>query len=254
MVLVLLSFASPTYAKDAVLHYDTSKCSTDPHDMVYFAVGRRVYRQPMENIFYIQGYSNKLRDDAHLPQPPKPSDPAGCPDHPIQALGYYLRHFSALPGDTAKSLYANADKVPIEIINNPSPGLNAVDTKSFDLICKTYHLHDDSVPGFIGCKKPFKCDHGEIYQAKKYSLPFHQRMILNCVVSYRYCEPQPGLCSVSYRLFDDLTVWYKFKTVNVPIKDALDYDRELQRRIGLAEVKNYPWPSDRPNNPTRRQP
>jgi hypothetical protein len=232
--------ATNAQAHDTTIPYDPSKCSTDPHEMVYFAVGRRVYRQPMENIFYIQGYTQKMREDQHIPQPPKPSEPAGCPDHPIQALGFYLKCFSAMPGDKDKILYANADRVPIEIINNPKHGLQ--NEGLLDLICNRYDLRDTSVPGFTGCKKPFQCDHGAVYEANDYALPFDQKMILDCVMPLQYCEDSPGICEVSYKMYDDLNVWYKFKTKDVSIQQALDYDRELRRRIEAAEIKNYRWP------------
>jgi hypothetical protein len=244
LAVAVVLMPTPVMARDDQLHYDTSKCSTDPHEMVYFAVGRRVFRQPIHNISRLQGYSTQLRARANLPHPPKPSEPEGCPDHPIQAMGYYLRYFSAMPEDGDKILYANADKVPLEVINALTPGLNPVDAKTFDLICSKYNLKDTSIPGFMGCSRSSECDHGASYQANDYPLPLGQTMTLNCTLPLHYCEDTPGLCSVSYKLFSDLSVWYKFKTANVPIKDALDYDRELQRRIKAAEVAHYPWPDD----------
>jgi hypothetical protein len=246
VVLALSTILMPIHVKasNEKLHYDTSKCSADPHEMVYFAVGHRVFRQPIDNIFHIQGYSPQLREEAHLPQPPKPAEQEGCPDHPIQAMGYYMTHFSTVPEDKGSVLYANADKVPVEVINSLTAGLNPVDKKVFELICDKYNLRDTSVPGLTGCKKSAECDHGAAYHANNYPLPLGQTMTLDCSLPLHYCEESPGLCSVSYRLYDDLGVWYKFKTAIVPIKDALDYDRELQRRIMAAEVKHYHWLDD----------
>lgn len=63
------------------IQYDPSKCAKDAHDMVYFAVGRRVLRQPKANLTYISGASVEFMNA--LPRPPMPDEPEGCPDHPI---------------------------------------------------------------------------------------------------------------------------------------------------------------------------
>jgi hypothetical protein len=49
--------------------------------MVYFAVGRRVFRQPAGNIVYIT--TDMPGTQALDPKPPDPSEPVGCPAPPF---------------------------------------------------------------------------------------------------------------------------------------------------------------------------
>ena len=45
----------PDMAYSGKLSYDPSTCSRDPQGMIFFALGRRVLRQPMDNLGYMMG-------------------------------------------------------------------------------------------------------------------------------------------------------------------------------------------------------
>jgi hypothetical protein len=253
IVLILTMTCSGAYAEEHVpnqpIQYDSSKCSTDAHGMIYFAVGRRVYRQPENVPLGLVAYSDKMREEQHVPSPPKPNEPIGCPDHPIQELGYYIGPFAAMPEDKDKILYANADKVGMEIVNNPKEGLN--DESLLDLMCKKYDLRDTTKQGFIGCQKPFKCGNDVIYKAQEYTFPSKKPFLLWCHVG-PHCEVGPIYCEAAYKVYGDFNVWYKFVSTTIPVEDTIKLDKELQRRFEAAEVKNYPWPDNKTVNATEK--
>ena len=91
----LLAQPSPAYHRE--IPYDPSKCSSDAQNMVYFAVSRRVFRQPRPNLTYIPGYP--IGQISSLPQPPKPEDPEGCPGHPIQGVAVGTARVYPMPGE-----------------------------------------------------------------------------------------------------------------------------------------------------------
>jgi hypothetical protein len=219
--------------------YDPSTCSSDAHDMVFFAVGRRVLRQPRPNLVYITGYMlNELID---LPRPPKPDDPEGCPDHPIQGAAYTLSHISAMPDDVRGNTPSYADRVRL-VVNAGRGVLKGIveENDLFDLICKKYSLPDNSVPGFRGCKKPFHCDEDVAYLADDYTSPDGTKLALFCMVGVG-CSPKPIDCNGAYSLHSDFAVNFQFATPAVPVDKFIEADREVRRRIEAAEVKDFRW-------------
>src|SRR6185295_2569981 len=84
------SFGSPSPADG--IHYDSAKCAESPPGMIYVAAGRHVYHQPSGNLHYVHGVSRETA--AGLPIPPRPSQPAGCPDHPLRGMGFKFGPFS----------------------------------------------------------------------------------------------------------------------------------------------------------------
>jgi len=248
---------TPAYAFDGKTLYNPSSCATDPHGMVYFALGRRVYRQPMENIFYMVSYIPKsnfhqqtpgelpgdaYKDPADLPQPPRPDEPLGCPDNPIQQLGYSMVRFSDVSPDPLKPLPAIFDKIPVSIAENPGIGLTFGGTA--DAMCKSHPLRDMSIPGLIGCEKEYDGDRGTVYESTDYKVPNGRGLILACLFHSSISHPInaiPDLCQAGYKLYDDVSLTYKFSSKVVPLAQISDFDRELRRRIEVAEIKNYPW-------------
>jgi hypothetical protein len=136
-------------AQNGQVHYDPSKCSKDPHGMVYFAVGRRVFRQPVENIGYIAAGSRPA--NAPYPSPPDPSEPMGCPDHPLPGGSYTLSRMSAMPEDKPNANSGYADHIVV-VINDGATGGSPED-RFFDLLSKDWGISDDNVSGFIETAK-----------------------------------------------------------------------------------------------------
>lgn len=76
------------YAYSGTFSYDPATCSRYAGGMVYLAVGRRVLRQPMENLGSMNGGTTAMRRER--PHVRHPEEPVGCPDHPDQTAVYYL--------------------------------------------------------------------------------------------------------------------------------------------------------------------
>jgi hypothetical protein len=226
--------------------FDPLKCPDDPQGMVYFAVGRHVLRQPMENLTYIAGGDAAFM--ASLPKPPKPQEPQGCPGHPLQGAAFHLSHLSSMPGDPANSAGALADELSL-VLNSGTVALTF--DGAFHGICDKYGLRDDRIPGLIACKKPFRCDGDIAYMTKEYEAPIGGKISFFCRVGIN-CTSRPVLCDGGYRLHEDFVVDFEFLTTRLPVEDFVEADREIRRRIKAAEVFGYPWSqSQADNNPER---
>jgi hypothetical protein len=230
------ALAQPSHAYHRNIPYDPSKCSTDAHNMVYFAVGLRVLRQPRENLIYIQGYN--LNELNSLPTPPRLNDPEGCPDHPIQGAAYTFKRFSAMPDEvtTAISTYADA----IHVIVNAGTGV-ADRTGTFRLFCEKFAPRDIAVPGMIGCRNPLECFGDTAYQTTEYRTPIGDRISLFCEVALIGCAPRLVGCQGAYQLRDDFAVNFTFATAALPLEKFIEADQELRRRIDAAEVTQFNW-------------
>ena len=224
-------------AESGKIPYDPATCSTDAQDMVYFAVRWRVFRQPKLNLTYIGSESIPIM--ATLPKPPKPAEPVGCPDHPIQAAAFFFSHISAMPGEALNPASRLADSVSV-VLNgaNYTVDQNAV----LDPICKKFRLPDESVPGFNGCAVPVACGQRYFsYQAKDYQTPDGSKIAMYCTVGLQ-CRPQPMGCNGGYRLHANLMVNFSFSTAVLSVQDFIAADQEIRRRLDAAELKDYQWP------------
>ena len=96
------------------------------------------------------------------------------------------------------------------------------------------------MPGFRGCKKPFHCGEDAAYLAEDYTSPDRTKLALFCVVGVG-CSPRPTGCDGAYSLHRDLAVNFQFATAAVPVDKFIEADREIQRRIEAAEVKDFRW-------------
>lgn len=223
------------YAYSGSFTYDPSTCSRDPKGMVYFAVGRRVLRQPLENLGYMTGMN--AADRRAMPHVRHPEEPVGCPDHPIQMAAYDLWHISSMPGNVPNMAAADADKINLIIHGRDTPYRQ---NDLFELMCRTHKLRDESVPGFVGCKKPYRCNEDVTYQANEYTEPDGTKIALHCTVSLD-CTPRLATCFGGYLLREHLTVNFKFAPSVLPIERFPAADQEMQRRLEAAEVRDFEW-------------
>ena len=70
------------------IRFDPSLCRENPGGVVTIAAGRTVLQIPVETLGYIRDSSLERR--AMWPAPPDPTQPEGCPDHPIDGGGFNL--------------------------------------------------------------------------------------------------------------------------------------------------------------------
>ena len=227
--------ADGAWAASRALPYDPETCARDARDMVYFAVGRRVFRQPKDNLTYITLGVPAFR--ASLPQPPKPEEPEGCPDHPIQGAAFHLSHVSAMPDDPLGAGVQDADRIRLIVNGGDRPNSK---NDLFKAICETYSLPVADVPGFSGCKKPFECYMDVTYEAEDYADVDGTPVALFCPVGIN-CASSPIQCYGGYRLRRDFIVNFRFATGQLPIGKFIEADREVRRRVASSEVKDFQW-------------
>ncbi len=234
------------YAYSGRFSYDPSTCSRDPQGMIFFAVGRRVLRQPMDNLGYMMGLNAAER--RVMPHTLHPEEPVGCPDHPVQMSAYDLRRVSPVPGDAPAAASADANRISLIINDGDIPNQQ---NDLFELMCRTHKLRDYGVPGFVGCKKAYPCDQGAAYQATEYAGPDGStKVALECRASLD-CTPRLAACSGGYLLREHFTVNFKFAVGALPIERFPAADQEVRRRLDAAEVRGFEWSSKATNAPVK---
>ena len=223
------------YAYSGHFQYDPSTCSRDPQGMVFFAVGRRVLRQPMDNLGYMVGTS--AADRRTMPQVRRPEEPVGCPDHPVQMRVYHLQRISAMPGDPPGPASADADRISVVVHAGDHPFRR---NDLFGLVCKRNKLRDTSVPGFVGCRTPGGCLIGMTYEATDYTEPDGTKVALDCSTDSQ-CTGQLTRCEGGYLLREHFTVNFAFWPNSLPVARFIAADQELRRRLDAAEVRDFEW-------------
>lgn len=225
------------------LSFDPATCTRDPQGMVHFAVNRRVFRQPAASLRQVVGRSPEVMN--RLPVPPKPDEPEGCPDHPIQGLAFSLWPFSALPSDTPNSASHHADALFLTVNGGTVP---AEYTLAFTLICNRSRpddpkLRDTSIQGMVGCIKPFRVPDDYVYQTTEYESPSGEKITIMCLIGIGEAS-RSASCAGGYRLHDDLVLNFDFPSKSLAIADFIAADQEVRRRIAAAEIRNYPWQAE----------
>ena len=203
---------------------------------MYFAIGRRVLRQPAGNLVYMVSWPAK--DRSALPVVMHPDEPEGCPDHPIQQAVYHLSHVSAVSKDQSGDASHHADAVSV-IVHDGTPYTR---NTLFERMCQVHPLRDFSNPGFVGCRKAYSCDKAGAYQATDYSAPDGTKIALDCNTRMYDCTTnQLNQCSGGYLLRDHFTVNFSFSVAFLPIGELPFADQEVRQRLDEAEVKDFEW-------------
>ena len=233
------------YAYSGRISYDPAACSRGAGGMVYFAVGRRVLRQPMDNLGYMMGMD--AADRRAIPHVKRPEEPAGCPDHPIQMFSYTLLRVSAMPGDLAGPASNDADRISALIHNGDRP---ARQNSFFTLVCGSGERPPDhTAAGFVGCRTPRPCDQAASYESTEYAEPNGTKVALTCEVRAPACTiEQGGVCQGGYLLREHFTVNFTFGVARLPIARFPAADQEMRRRLDAAEVKDFEWAPDAGGN------
>lgn len=237
------------YAYSGKFSYDPSTCSRDPQGRVYFAVGRRVLRQPMDNLSYMTGLNAAKR--RAMPHVRHPEEPVGCPDHPVQMWSYTLGRVSAMPDDPPSPASADADRISVLVHAGDRPFRR---NGAVARVCARDNWPPDtSAPDFIGCRTPRQCDQYAHYEAVEYAELNGTKVALDCGGGSR-CTIERGWCEGGYILREHFTVNFKFGVSSLPIAHFIAADQELRRRLEAAEVRDFEWmPTTSDNSPEKMQ-
>lgn len=213
--------------------------------MIYVALGRHVYRQPAENLRYVHGIS--LETAAGLPLPPRRSEPEGCPDHPLRGIAFKFAPFS----DVASPPVAGADIGSLVQLIEIDPYAWWDTNERYALagtgVCRSGDW-SEIAPTMTICRSAAASSAGSarasfaaIIDSRYYRGPLNQPLAILCN-SDGSDHGNSHLCEISYRLDRNVGVWYQFDTSRIPLARIVDFDRELRRRIGQAEIADYGWP------------
>lgn len=232
-------------AQGETIPNNSSKCSSNPDGMIYVAAGRHVFHQPFDNLRYVHGMSPEMA--VGLPVPPRPSEPRGCPDHPLRGVGFKFSPFSdVVDPDRADTATGGS----VQIID--------IDPASWWDTHEVYSLSNagscgmadrsEVAPGLTVCRpaaasatdrkhSPFVA----VVDPRHHTGPLGQPLAIHCKPGLPG-ETDDHVCEISYRLDQDVSIWYHFHTSLLPLSGLIAFDRELRRRISEAEVADYWWP------------
>ena len=227
------------YAFSTNFKYDPSKCSRDPEGMVYFAIGRRVLRQPMDNLGYMMVSPSERRAMPHVRHP---EEAWGCPDRPLQMSVYHLNRISDVTGRPAGPASAGAEAIRV-IMHDGEPFRQ---NKMVRLAC-SHDTPDFTVQGFVGCRGG-ACDTYRYYEATVYTEPNETKLAVTCKVwsVITPCQFEDAVCQGGYSLSDQLTLNLTFGVNFLSVENFVDADKELRRRVLEAEVKDFVWANEAP--------
>jgi hypothetical protein len=230
------------------IQYNSSKCASNPHGMIYVAASHHVFHQPFQNLGYVHGLSPETL--AGLPIAPRPFEPKGCPDNPMRGSGFKFSSFS----DVANPAMADAAiGGSVQIIDiDPSSWWDTYELYSLSTGNSCGAIAEgktEIAPGLIACRSPAAASadrpkHSRfvvIVDPRHYTGPLGQSLAIYCAADLR-SEVDDHSCEMSYRLTQDLGIWYDFRTSLLPLSRLVSFDQELRRRISEAEVADYRWP------------
>jgi hypothetical protein len=245
LLIFLFIMNSVVSAADDKVNYNPTLCKTDAEDMVYFALGRTVFRTHYQEPIFIRGMSEEKR--ALLPKRPDSSDPEGCPDNPIWGSGFtFAYHYERVTNEKTMKMYA--DKLSfIYIPKNKEWSGQISHENSFKYVKEKYDLCRNISDELIGCFVQLNDGSAQedweafAYQAKKelYQVPFDREYTLSC---HTGVVEGDRTCNTSYRYYEDVGITYRFRTNNIPISEIIKFDRNLRGRIDEMRVNDYAWP------------
>jgi hypothetical protein len=228
--------------------YNSSRCTNNPHGMIYVAAGRHVYHQPFENLQYVHGVS--FETAAGLSVSPTLSEPEGCPDHPLRGMGFKFGPFSDVTKPKAAEPAMGGFVQLIEIDRTSWWDTHELYALAKSGTCAAGEWQGvETTPGLTVCPATAASSAGRgsrspffaIVDPRLYKGPLGQQLAV-------FCNPNTSAhaedysCEISYRLDEHVGVWYDFRTSLVPLSGLIAFDRELRRRIGESEVPAHLWP------------
>ncbi|MEL6196555.1 MAG: hypothetical protein AAFT19_01785 [Pseudomonadota bacterium] len=232
----------PAGAQD--LSYDTESCRTDPGERLFvrLAAGYE-FAFPVDVPTQL---TSPVPDETGLPR--DLTEPEGCPDNPVMMNGLHLRWDASL-GDPEIGpleegwqvgdffIRARIGELPNDLLRNPQMrterGFRQLAVESVNPRAEVREINDDLLAVRITPKDEDRSwRDGLGYLAARsgaYEEPSGKRYVARCTGAI-----WPGgrqMCKVSYGLSCDLLVVYKFWTDDVPVKHALNLDRQIRAML-----------------------
>lgn len=231
--------------------YDPSTCKTDAEGMVYFALGREVFRRPYQEGMSIRGISAEER--AALPPSPDPTEPEGCPGNPLWGRGFGVgyRHQPANPENYSPgtsfrasiSFIALSERSQNSTFEAAKWGNQPSWEQRFERI-RTEHDSCEVLPGGLSdCRIPDERGRefgSAAFQADPnvYSAPFGRPFTVSCI-SWPVVARQD--CDVSYNYTEGTRIAYEFDLYDLPAAEIIPFDKGLRAKIESMRVPNYRW-------------
>ena len=249
-----LVVTEPARADSEIVSYDPSQCATDPEGTVTIALDRLVMRVPMDALSSIRDLPPEAR--AVAPAPPDPSEPEGCPDHPMVGRSFYFRYLSdTLHNNSSLSSPAQRriDRLLLVAARPDFWGLQPSEERSFERICNDQQIRDELDNGLLACLVrpditgrprehwPFAAQ----APLDLYTAPFGRPFMVHCTWGFR---PGTHQCDVTYKLYETVNVSYRFEPGRLPLDDLIDFDRGLRASIESMRIHDFVWPDERSAN------
>lgn len=226
------------------ISYAPEACRQNTEKMVYFAVGKTVFRVPNKDLLYIRGLSDLERNE--LPMRRDASEPEGCPDNPIWGRSFRVRLASARVSE------GGADSIEVNIIARPTGYKMRYDRANMEferaksnptIICT------NSEYNFATCEYPpgqygISDDFGpKVYQANSeyYKTPLGEHFAISCSSLLKLDEHEHK-CEVAYDINSSISVFYDFYRSTTPISRATDLDKAILEFIRNSIIDDYQWP------------
>ena len=246
--------ALPGDAQSDVVHYDPSQCATDPEGTVTIALGRIVLRVPMDELSSIGDLPPHER--AIAPVPPDPSQPEGCPDHPMVGRSFYFQYLLDAVQENQpphEPFPRRIDRLLLISVTQDYWGMQPFWEHRFERVCINHQLRSVVENGFVVCRVRSSRigtppEHWPFYvQAPLdvYAAPFGQPFTVGCI---RGSIPGTHQCNVDYKLYGTLNLTYRFEPGRLPITDLIDFDRELRAWVESMRVQDFVWADERNAN------
>ena len=245
-----LSLAAAPSARAETMIFDPTECATDPQGNVTITLGRIVLQVPIHELSYIQDLQPDDRTAA--PAPPDPSQPEGCPDHPIVGRSFSFNYLVDAYRRRDRSEGALPRRVDRLLLVDVSPeywGMQPLNEQAYERICNTYDLKSIAPNGLTICR--VRPEDQEIPQEhwpfaaqapiKIYGAPFDRPYTMYCLWGVVRGTHQ---CSVTYKLYETVNLAYRFAPHRLPIEDLIEFDRELRAWIESSRVQDFVWPDE----------
>jgi hypothetical protein len=234
-------------ARAEEFNFSPSSCATDPGDTIHLALGRTVLRVPLDSLVYILDLHVEERTEA--PPVPDPSQPEGCPDHPVQARSFTLRAaLTEFGGGGDRADNAATQYVPFKLVlSTPDEwGIQPSAERRFAERCSSFGIWDELENGLVACRVRFEDapemdnDSAIIYQARPdvYSAPFGRPFVIDC---FQLLLIGSQTCYNVYKLYRTVNFARKFDLQRVDAADLVDIDRALRAWIETTRVADYQW-------------
>jgi hypothetical protein len=232
--------------------YDPSSCKTDAEGMVYFALGREVFRRPFQGSMSIGGMLAEER--AALPPPPDPSEPEGCPGNPVWGRSFSI-DYEHLPADPNAYRQQTPFRASINFIALRESDWDSVYDaatwgnqlsyeRDFDRRKHDYDSCETLPSGLIDCRVPESDRTREFWSATFqaepdiYSAPFGRPFTVSCL-TWPVVARQD--CNVSYNYTRSTRIAYHFDLNDLPPAEFISFDRGLREKIESMRVRDYRW-------------